>query len=290
MRGLLASLLLAAALGGCGGSLPPHERHFGPLPVAAGGSYRVLEPPPGAGPGPFPVVYFLHDFWGGDGILWRHGVAQRLAAAVAAGELPPFLLVAPEGGRAFWADSHDGARRYESWLLDELPRRIAERYPVRPGPAGRAVVGISMGGHGAIRLALRRPHEVGAAAALSGLVPPLDWGLVEDTNPLLRLMLKRAFGPSRQDNSLRRNDLYRMMPALYAIPAERRPRLLVRAGTEDKYRFDEASYLFAMVARDNGVAVELVLEPGGHDWEYWSRSTGEVVAWALRALEERANS
>jgi hypothetical protein len=70
-------------------------------------------------------------------------------------------------------------------------------------------------------------------------------------------------------------------------PAER-PRLLVRAGTEDRYRFDEASYLFALVAHDNGVAVELVLEPGGHDWEYWSRTAGETVAWALRALDGRA--
>jgi hypothetical protein len=72
------------------------------------------------------------------------------------------------------------------------------------------------------------------------------------------------------------------------VPRAERPRLLVRSGTEDKYRFDEASYLFATVARDNGVEVELVLEPGGHDWDYWSRTTGEVVAWAVRALEARA--
>ena len=248
----------------------------------------MLEPPRGTGSGPFPVVYFLHDFWGDGGILWRHGVAARLEAAMAAGELPPFLLVAPDGARAFWADSHDGERRYESWLLDALPRLVAERWPVRPGPSGRAVVGISMGGHGALRMALRRPREVGAAAALSGLVPPLDWDLVEDTNPLVRFTLRRTFGPSREENSLRRNDLYRLMPELYALPPEQRPRLLVRAGTEDRYRFDEASYLFALVARDNGVAVDLVLEPGGHDWDYWARTADDVVAWALRALEERA--
>ena len=145
-----------------------------------------------------------------------------------------------------------------------------------------------MGGSGALLLALRRPREIGAAGSLSGLVPPLDWDLVEDTNPLVRLTLRRTFGRSREDNSLRGNDLYRLLPRVYPIPPPERPRLLVRAGTEDKYRFDDASYLFAMVARDNGVAVELVLEPGGHDWDYWSRSSGEVVAWALRALEERA--
>jgi putative tributyrin esterase len=250
----------------------------------------VLEPPPGAGPGPFPVVYFLHDFFGSDTVLWERGVAARLLARMAAGELPPFLLVAPAGERGFWADSHDGRRRYEEWLAEGLPRQVAARYRVRPGPAGRAVVGISMGGYGALKLALRRPREIGAAGALSGLVPPLDWQIVEDAHPLLRRAMRRTFGRDPHDNTLRRDDLYKLLPRLYGIPAEQRPRLLVRAGTEDRYILDEASYLFAMVARDNGVEVELVLEPGEHDWSYWRHTTEEVVAWAVAALDRRCTS
>jgi S-formylglutathione hydrolase FrmB len=195
--------------------------------------------------------------------------------------------VAPAGHRGFWIDSHDGRRRYAQWLADGLPREVAARWPVRPGPAGRAAVGISMGGFGAFRLALERPREVGAAAALSGLVPPLDWQIVEDAHPLLRLSMRRTFGRDEHDNSLRENDLYKLLPRLYGIPPAERPRLLLRAGTEDRYILDEASYLFAMVARENGVETELVLEPGEHHWRYWSHTADDVVEWAVRALDER---
>jgi putative tributyrin esterase len=271
---------------GCAGGPPIHLAPDAPV-GPAGGRFRVLEPPATAGAGPFPVVYFLHDFFGGDDVLWRRGVTDRLVQRMASGELPPFLLVAPQGDRGFWADSYDGQRRYEEWLTDQLPRQIGASYPVRPGPAGRAVVGISMGGYGAMKLALRRPQDVGAAAALSGLVPPLDWQIVEDAHPLARLAMKRTFGRHRHHNSLRRDDLYHLLPRLYPIPPERRPRLLVRAGTEDRYILDQASELFARVARDHGVDVELVLEPGRHDWTYWSRTADEVVAWAVRALDAR---
>jgi putative tributyrin esterase len=287
---LAACAIFAATAVGCGGA--------GPTPILApdapigndGGRFRVLEPPPQAGPGPWPVVYFLHDFFGGDDVLWQHGVADRLTAAMAAGTLPPFLLVAPQGDQGFWADSHDGRRRYEEWLAEGLPRQVAARWPVRPGPAGRALAGISMGGYGALKLALRRPQEVGAAAALSGLVPPLDYDVVgggSRRHVLLHLALRRTFGRDGRSPAVRRNDLYRLLPGLYDVPPARRPRLLVRAGTDDRYILDEASYLFATVARDNGVEVDLVLEPGTHDWRYWGRTTEEVLAWTVRALETR---
>src|SRR5687768_10418041 len=111
-----AGLLLAA----CDSTAPEPIRVSAPL-GAGGGEFRVLAPPPSAGAGPFPVVYFLHDLWGSDAILWRQGVAQRVAARVARGEVPPFVLVAPEGDRGFWADSWDGRRRYERWVTAELP-------------------------------------------------------------------------------------------------------------------------------------------------------------------------
>ena len=147
-----------------------------------------------------------------------------------------------------------------------------------------------MGGFGAIRLALRRPQDVGAAAALSGLVPPLDWQMMEDANPFLRLTMRRTFGGDAGAGTLRRDDLYHLLPRLYPIPRDRRPRLLVQAGTEDRYILDEASFLFAMVARDNGVDVELVLEPGTHDWRYWREAAEDVVVWAVHALEQRCGS
>jgi enterochelin esterase-like enzyme len=284
----LATLLLLPGLAGCAGHPPPRHHATGDLPRPGGGSYRVLEPPAGVADGPLPVVYFLHDIFGGDAVLWRHGVAPRLVARMASGDLPPFLLVAPAGDRGFWSDYHDGSRRYETWLAEELPREIAARYPVLPGPAGRGLAGISMGGYGAFKQALRHPDQVGAAASLSGMVPPLEWKTLEEANLVARRLLAKVFGGERTDNSLREGDLYRMLPRLYELPRAQRPRLLLRVGNEDGYRLDEAADLFQLVAADHGVQVELVLEPGRHGWSYWSRTVEETIAWTVHALHQRA--
>ena len=276
----LAAVLLAA----CDSEAPEPIRVKAPL-GKGGGEFRVLAPPPSAGPGPFPVVYFLHDLWGSDAILWRQDVAQRVAARMARGEVPPFVLVAPEGDRGFWADSWDGRRRYEQWVTAELPAQIASRWPVRSEPHSRAYVGISMGGAGAVRMGLRNPRETAAVVSISGLLVPLDGAFVRDANLFMRPMIKRVLGPP-DEKALRRNDPYRMLGAMSAAELAAAPPFLLFAGTEDKYRLDEASELFTKHAREKGLAVELKLAPGAHDWSYWPDVTEEGIVWAARRLAE----
>lgn len=279
-----ASLGVALLLAAGNSDAPKPIRVEAPL-GRSGGEFRVWAPPASAGAGPFPVVYFLHDLWGSDAILWRQGVAQRVAARVARGEVPPFVLVAPEGDRGFWADSWDGRRRYEHWVTAELPAQVASRWPVRSGARSRAYVGISMGGAGAVRMGLRNPHETAAVVSISGLLVPLDGAFVRDANLLMRPMIKRVLGPP-DEKALRRNDPYRMLGAMSAADLGAAPPFLLFAGTEDKYRLDEASELFTKHAREKGLAVELKLAPGAHDWSYWPDVTEEGLVWAAQRLAE----
>jgi len=249
----------------------------------------VLLPPPSAGAGPFPVVYYLHDLWGSDAGLWRHGVARRLAARMGNGEAPAFLLVAPEGHRGFWADSWDGRRRYERWVMAELPAQVAARWPVRSGPRSRAYVGVSMGGAGAVRMGLRNPRETAAIVSISGLLVPLDAAFVRDAKLFVRPALRRVFGPP-DDDALRRADPYRLLGAMSAADLAAAPPLLLLAGTEDKYRLDDASALFTKHAREKGLTVQLRLTAGGHDWRYWQATTEEGILWAARRLAEAERS
>jgi S-formylglutathione hydrolase FrmB len=280
---LLLSVLLACRTAGV-----PRAEHV-PAPLGgAGGSFRVLAPPAATAAAPLPVVYFLHDYWGSDAVLWKHGIAQRLQARMASGELPPFLLVAPEGDHSFWADSWDGARRYESWVGEELPRQVAARWTVRDTPGTRGYVGISMGGMGAVRIGLRHVRETGAIASVSGLLVPLDAAFVRDASPFLRPSLRRAFGPGPDEEALRRGDPYRALGALDDVPAAERPRLLLVAGRGDKYHLDRAAELFHRLATEKGFRAELKLGDGGHDWTYWRAAAEEAIAWTARALDERA--
>lgn len=288
---VLVAAAVALPLLACASGAPPPIRVAAPL-GPAGGEFRVLTPPPSAGRGPFPVIYFLHDLWGSDAGLWRHGVAQRLAARIASGEAPAFLLVAPEGHRGFWADSADGRRRYEHWVMAELPAQVAARWPVRTGPRSRAYVGISMGGAGAMRMGLRNPRETAAIVSISGLLVPLDAAFVRDAKFFVRPALKRVFGPPAHpdDDALRRADPYRLLGAMSAADLAAVPPLLLFAGNEDKYRLDDASALFAKHAREKGLTVELRLGAGGHDWRYWQTVTEDGILWAARRLAEAQRS
>ena len=284
-----AALLLAA----CSSAPPPAVRVQAPLgSQSQGGELRVLVPPSRSGAGPFPVVYFLHDLWGSDAVLWKHGVAPRLASRMSSGEAPPVLVVAPEGDRGFWVDSWDGRRRYEQWVMTELPAQVAARWPVRSGPRSRAYVGISMGGAGAVRMGLRNPRETAAIVSISGLLVPLDAAFVRDARLFVRPALRRVFGPPPRsdEDTLRRADPYRLLGAMSAADLAAAPPLLLLAGSSDKYRLDDASALFARHAREKGLAVELRLGAGGHDWRYWRSVTEEGILWAARQLAEAQRS
>src|SRR5581483_7476658 len=288
VRGDLSALVIPAWLGiaatalACASAVPPALHLAAPL-GPLGGEVRVLAPPPArSADGPLPVVYFLHDFWGSDAVLWEHGVPQRLYAREERGELPPFLLVAPEGDRGFWVDSWDGARRYQQWLREDLPRWVARRWPVRAGRAGRAFVGISMGGLGAADACLAHAERCGALVSISGLLVPLDARFVRDARWPLRRALTRVFGEAPDAAAVRGADPYRCLGSAAAGASGERPRLLLLAGTSDKYRLDGAADLFARRARENGLDVELRLAPGGHDWAYWRTAAEDGIAWAVR--------
>ena len=66
--------------------------------------------------------------------------------------------------------------RMESYVAEELPRLVEAQFPARPGPAG--VTGHSMGGHGALTLAMRHPDRFRSVSAFSPIVAPAEvpWG------------------------------------------------------------------------------------------------------------------
>jgi S-formylglutathione hydrolase len=93
----------------------------------------------------------------------------------------------PEGaydfglGAGFYVDATEApfARNYRMWtyVTEELPRLIAEHFPA--DPARQSILGHSMGGHGALTVALRFPDRYRAASAFAPIVAPLQvpWGI-----------------------------------------------------------------------------------------------------------------
>jgi len=125
----------------------------------------------------FPVVYMLHGA-GGDhrsmpsdgaiaGLVDRHG----------------FIAVCPDGARtSWWIDSPvDPSMKYETFVSSELPAYVDAHYRTRAEKAGRAIMGGSMGGHGACWNGIRHRDVFGAIGNIFGGVDlrpfPRNWDL-----------------------------------------------------------------------------------------------------------------
>jgi S-formylglutathione hydrolase FrmB len=126
----------------------------------------------------YPVIYLLHGY-GGNYAYWSN-VSTQLSKT--ADDLK-MIFVCPDGGKGSWYfDSPiDSSIRYESYITKELVPYIDANFATKGTIQSRAITGLSMGGHGAMYLAIRHPELFGAAGSISGGVDfrpfPKNWDI-----------------------------------------------------------------------------------------------------------------
>jgi enterochelin esterase-like enzyme len=114
----------------------------------------------------YPVLYMLHGV-AGDATEWQSiGLLEAADRLIQDGEIEPMLIVLPNGGANYWVNHADGAR-WGDYLAGDVVTSVDQEYRTLPDRAARAVGGLSMGGEGALRMALLNPDVFGIAAAHS---------------------------------------------------------------------------------------------------------------------------
>jgi enterochelin esterase-like enzyme len=131
--------------------------------------YSVYLPPgyEGSGGKRYPVIYWLHGAGGHE----SQGLAQAalLDRAIAAGFMPATIMVIPNGGKR--SEYRDWPRQNvlsETMIIQELIPLVDSRYRTQAPPFGRAIEGMSMGGNGSLKLALKYPEMFGSVLAVAG--------------------------------------------------------------------------------------------------------------------------
>jgi pimeloyl-ACP methyl ester carboxylesterase len=125
--------------------------------------------PPGHRPGSrLPLVLYLHAYGGNHAsLLGGLTLARALAARARGRPLPPMGAVAVDGGGLYW-NPHPGDDPL-AMLVDEVIPRF-QRIGLGRSPGSIGVVGVSMGGYGALLLGEKHPQLISAAAAISPAV------------------------------------------------------------------------------------------------------------------------
>jgi putative tributyrin esterase len=217
----------------------------------------------GAGDEPPPVLYLLHGLSDDDTIWLRRTSIERYVAPLG------LAVVMPAVQRSFYTDEAYGGR-YWTFVSEELPELVGRFFRVSPVREDTFVAGLSMGGYGALKLALRQPQRFAAAASLSGALDvaalsrsaraedPTIWRRVFGERPV-------AGGP---------DDLFALVAA--ADPGEL-PRLHVSCGTEDA--LIASSRRFVAVCDRAGIDVRSSFGPGEHEWGLWDARIQDVLAW-----------
>jgi enterochelin esterase-like enzyme len=150
------------------GYAPPGPQHSGTFYSAARQTsvgYTIAYPPGRRQGDRLPLVIALHGF-GGNHADALSGLSPAQAVALKPGGtlLPPMALVTADGGGGYW-NPHPGDNP-QAMLVDELIP-LCQRAGLGAGTRKIGVLGISMGGYGAILLAEKYPHLIGAVAAIS---------------------------------------------------------------------------------------------------------------------------
>jgi enterochelin esterase-like enzyme len=229
----------------------------------------------------YPVLYLLHGA-GGDERTWANNghIKEQADSLIASGAIPPAIIVMPGCPASWWVD---GAKEQaETAFWSDLVPAVGMRYRTIETRSGRVIAGLSAGGYGAIRFALRYPGRIAAAAALSPAIY---------TRPVPQFSAARTQPPFLgRDGQFDRAAWDRLnYPALleqYFAQSNRVPLYLV-SGDSDKLGItSETALLFArLLARQPG-RIELHVVEGGHSWTVWEANIGAAMQYMFKFADK----
>jgi len=226
---------------------------------------------PDSGDGPFAVLYLLHGMYD-DYTGWMR--RSRIEVYV---EGLPLVVIMPNGQNSFYANVHDGPQ-FHHHIVSEVIANVERLLPVKRTRAGRAIGGLSMGGYGAMRLALTHPDEFVSVHSHSGALMRGSVRCSAKDEPHIHSI----FG---SDPTGTPHDLIAL--ARYARRSGKMPRILFDCGTEDFTL--EANRAFHAALTTMHIPHEYREFPGGHTWDYWDEHIRQAIDFHAAALRIRRN-
>jgi len=204
----------------------------------------------------FPVLYLLHGYSGN-----YKGYIDYMLNIRSLSSIHEIIFVCPDGGYGSWYfDSpKDSTYKYETHIAKEVVAYIDSHYRTRTDRAHRGIIGLSMGGHGALYLTLRHPDVFGIAGCMSGGVDFRDFSDSWE--------IRDRLGPYEKNKEVWAS--HTMMELCVNWP--KNTPLLLDCGVKDF--MIEVNRAFHKKLLGLNIEHTYTERPGDHNWGYWRVST-----------------
>jgi len=216
----------------------------------------------------YPVIYLLHSF-SGNAQEWT-----QLGIQEAAKDLP-LILVMSDGEQDFFGN-FPKRPAWESYLLKNVIPHIDSSYPTIATPAGRGLLGLSMGGHAALRLTLAWPETFSVCGSISGLLGSFSEAVnsqVQDQVDLLTQSVPDA-------------KLWDVQHLLRTHSPTPKQAYFIECGAGDPWLAAHRSWVHE--ASKRGLRYEYRESPGRHDYAYWRSCVRELLPKLSGRLSQHA--
>lgn len=237
----------------------------------------------------YPTLYFLHGLFEDETSWSQRGGERVFETLVTEGQMGSFLVVLPDGGKSFYVNSFDGHERYEDFFIEEFVPTIDGTYRTIADATARGIGGTSMGGYGALHLAMRHPDVFGSASAHSAALLPKfpDPVPKEGRWSFYARVLQAPFGSPLNQAYMEANS-----PLTLAEHPERFAglKLYFDCGDKDRYGFEVGAQMLDRILIEKSFPHQFALRAGDHGWTYLNQYLKYSLLFHWRRFQQAAQN
>jgi S-formylglutathione hydrolase FrmB len=235
----------------------------------------------------YPILYFLHGLNENETRWAVRGMTDvMLDRMVADGKIGEFIVAIPFGAISFYTNTRDGKEKWEDMIVTEFIPMIESTYRVNASRATRGISGISMGGYGALKIAMKHPELFAAVSAHSAVLIQ-DLGAIQSIPGRpgrmvqMTTLFDRIYGINQDLTYWEANN-----PMTLAKDRSKWNGLKIYfdCGTEDEYGFFVGTKQLDDLLTKASYPHEAHLYPGNHGWDYAVQHTAESLLFHWKAF------
>ncbi len=227
----------------------------------------------------YPVIYALHGMFENSAFLERRGLTPQIEDLVKAGTAPNAIFVTVDGGNNLFVNSTKG--KYQDMVTKDLVEYIDKNYRTIARREGRALLGVSMGGYGALNIAFSHPEVFGVVATHSAMllteIPTLEAGARGGQMRAFTGVFGEPVDPAvwKADDPLE---------LAKTVDAKKVPALYFDCGGQDRYGLFKGNEALHTILDSRKIANDFSISPGDHGYEFVKSVLPKSLAFLKKNL------